>query len=78
MTHVVFTTPLELDLVEGLRQAHPEYQFTYPADLLLPARYPAEHRYPDFAALSDANVGRSCSRAPMFCSTSAPAPSSLS
>jgi phosphoglycerate dehydrogenase-like enzyme len=58
MTHVVFTTPLELDLVEGLRQAHPEYQFTYPADLLLPARYPAEHRYPDFAALSDAEQQR--------------------
>jgi phosphoglycerate dehydrogenase-like enzyme len=58
MTHVVFTTPLELDLVEGLRQTHPEYQFTYPADLLLPARYPAEHRYPDFAALSDAEQQR--------------------
>ncbi|MFZ0995581.1 MAG: D-2-hydroxyacid dehydrogenase [Candidatus Dormiibacterota bacterium] len=51
MTHVVFTTPLELDLVEQLRRAHPEYQFTYPEDLLLPPRYPAEHRYPDFAAL---------------------------
>ncbi|MGB6770758.1 MAG: D-2-hydroxyacid dehydrogenase [Candidatus Dormiibacterota bacterium] len=58
MTHVVFTTPLELDLVEGLRRAHPEYQFTYPADLLLPARYPAEHRYPDFAALTDAERQR--------------------
>jgi glyoxylate/hydroxypyruvate reductase A len=52
MTHVVFTTPLELDLLEALQRAHPEYQFTYPADLLLPDRYPAEHRYPDFADLS--------------------------
>jgi phosphoglycerate dehydrogenase-like enzyme len=58
MTHVVFTTPLELDLVDGLRRAHPEYQFTYPADLLLPARYPAEHRYPDFAALTSAERQR--------------------
>jgi glyoxylate/hydroxypyruvate reductase A len=58
MTQVVFTTPLELDLVEGLQQAHPEYQFTYPADLLPPPRYPAEHRYPDFAALSAAEQQR--------------------
>jgi len=58
MTHVVFTTPLEPDLVEGLRRAHPEYQFTYPMDLLLPPRYPAEHRYPDFAALSGAEQQR--------------------
>jgi glyoxylate/hydroxypyruvate reductase len=58
MTHVVFTTPLELDLVEVLRRAHPQYQFTYPADLLLPPRYPAEHHYPDFAALSGAEQQR--------------------
>jgi phosphoglycerate dehydrogenase-like enzyme len=58
MTHVVFTTALELDLVEGLRLAHPEYQFTYPADLLPPPRYPAEHRYPNFAALSAADQQR--------------------
>jgi glyoxylate/hydroxypyruvate reductase len=58
MTHVVFTTPLELDLVEGLRRAHPEYEFTYPAELLPPPRYQAEHRYPDFSALSAAEQQR--------------------
>ncbi|MGC1185542.1 MAG: D-2-hydroxyacid dehydrogenase [Candidatus Dormiibacterota bacterium] len=50
--HVVFTTPIEADLVETLVRDHPDFNFTYPAHLLAGPRYPAEHRYPEFESLS--------------------------
>ncbi len=44
---VVFTTPLEPELVERLRQTHPEYTMEYPEDLIATPRYPGHHRMPD-------------------------------
>ncbi len=44
---VVFTTPLEQELVERIRQAHPEYTFEYPEDLIAAPRYPGHHRLPE-------------------------------
>ncbi|MGC8473002.1 MAG: D-2-hydroxyacid dehydrogenase [Candidatus Dormibacteria bacterium] len=44
---VVFTTPLEPELVERLRQTHPEYTFEYPEELIATPRYPGHHRMPD-------------------------------
>jgi glyoxylate/hydroxypyruvate reductase A len=44
---VVFTTPLEPELVERIRQAHPEYSFEYPEDLIAAPRYPGHHRLPE-------------------------------
>ncbi len=43
---VVFTTPLEPELVERLRRSHPEYTFEYPEDLIATPQYPGHHRMP--------------------------------
>ncbi len=44
---VVFTTPLEPELVARLRQSHPEYTFEYPEELIAAPRYPGHHRQPE-------------------------------
>ena len=44
---VVFTTPLEPELVEWLRRSHPDSTFDYPEDLIATPRYPGHHRMPE-------------------------------
>ena len=44
---VVFTTPLEPELVERIRRSHPEYTFEYPEELIAAPRYPGHHRLPE-------------------------------
>ncbi len=44
---VVFTTPLEPELVERLRYSHPDYTFEYPEGLIAAPRYPGHHRLPE-------------------------------
>ncbi|HVA20646.1 MAG TPA: D-2-hydroxyacid dehydrogenase [Candidatus Micrarchaeia archaeon] len=45
----VITTPLEAELVAGLRRRHPGVEFVVPTALLAPARYPADHPFPTVA-----------------------------
>ena len=46
----LITTPLEAELVEGLRQRHRAVDFILPESLLAPARFPAHH---PFATVAD-------------------------